>query len=150
MRMLQAAAMYHPEPITRMRMATLAALAHKGGTFTTYLGRLRSEGLIEDAGHRAYIATDAGLEEAGDVESLPTDPHELVAMWCGIVKGGAGRMLQVLADAYPEEISRQDLAEQSELTANAGTFTTYLGRLKSNGLIVGRDPVKASPELFGD
>ena len=59
-------------------------------------------------------------------------------------------MLQVLADSYPEPLTRAELAERAELTANSGTFTTYLGRLRKNGLVEGRDPMKAAPELFGD
>ena len=52
MRMLRAAVMYQPEPISRMRMATLSGMSHKSGTFGTYLGSLRSGGWIEDDGDK--------------------------------------------------------------------------------------------------
>ena len=59
-------------------------------------------------------------------------------------------MLHVLADVYPEEISRSELGERAGLSSSSGTTGTYLGKLRSNGLVVGRDPLKAAPELFGD
>jgi hypothetical protein len=106
--------------------------------------------LIEDVDRQVYVATDDGVLAAGDVDPLPTDPEQLVELWMGIVGGGAARMLGVLADAYPEKVSRLDLAERAELTASSGTFTTYLGKLKRNGLVFGRDPLQAAPEIFGD
>ena len=148
MRMLQAAAMFYPEPISKARMAAIAVMSRKSGTFGTYLGNLKREGLIEGNGV-SFVATEAGVEAAGEVEELPTDPDSLVDMWANIVKGGAARMLRVLADAYPNFVTRQELGEQAGLTYDSGTFGTYLSTLKRNGLaVVEGGQIKAADELY--
>ena len=83
---------------------------------------------------------------------MPTG-DELVEMWKRTMGGGAARILEVLATAYPDEVTRDDLAGAAELTPSSGTFSTYLGRLRSNGLIVDNRQartLRAAPELFGD
>ncbi len=58
---------------------------------------------------------------------------------------------RVLAERYPDAMSRDELAEACNLTANAGTFGTYLSRLRSNALIVERDgTVAAAPAVMGE
>lgn len=38
----------------------------------------------------------------------------------------------------------------ADLTANAGTFSTYMGKLRTLELIEGNDPIRAASDLFGD
>lgn len=56
-----------------------------------------------------------------------------------------------IPDTYPDWLSREDLAENLNLTASGGTFTAYLSRLRSTGLIEedGEKRVRASSELMG-
>ena len=147
-RMLKAAAMFYPDSITRARMGALAGLSFRSGSFGTYLATLKRNGLLTGEGN-LFAITQEGLQEAGDVEPLPTDPEILVEMWCGIVKGGASRMLRALADVYPESLSRAELGEQSDISHTSGSFGTYLATLKRNGLITGSgQSFKAADELF--
>ena len=44
---------------------------------------------------------------------------------------------------------RAQLGDRAGLSATSGSFSNYLSKLRTNGLLVGRDPVKAAPELFG-
>jgi len=44
-------------------------------------------------------------------------------------------MLRVIADCYPDSVSKEDLGEQSGFSSNSGTFGTYLAILKRNGLM---------------
>ena len=70
-------------------------------------------------------------------------------MWANIVKGGAARMLRVLADAYPNFLARQEVGELSDLSPSSGTFGTYLSTLKRNGLaVVEGGQIKAADELY--
>lgn len=148
LRMLKAAVMFYPNPITRARMGALAGLSYKSGTFGTYLATLKREMAIEEQGG-GFVATSIGLDMAGDVEPMPTDSESIISLWMGIVKGGAARMLRTLANYYPESISRELLGEEAEISSTSGTFGTYLATLKRNGLITQNGSLlKASDELF--
>lgn len=95
--------------------------------------------------------TDSGLKVAGDVDPLPTDPQELINLWCNIIgeATGTARMLRVLGEQYPDEISREQLGEAVNMSSTSGSFGTYLSFLRSRGLIktTGQN-IKASDELF--
>lgn len=150
MRMLKAAAMYHPNPITKFRMAAIARLSHSSGSFSTYISLLKREGFLTGEGN-LFTATTSGVEQAGDVDPMPTDPKVLIEMWCDIIgnQGGAARMLRVLGENYPEDISKEDLGKEVEMSHTSGSFSTYISTLKRNGLITVKDGwYKASEELF--
>jgi hypothetical protein len=150
MRMLKAAAMFHPKPITKTRMAALARLSYTSGSFATYLSSLKKDGLITGTGNEFEI-TKAGLEQAGNVEPLPSDPAELIELWCDNIgnQSGAARMLRSVAAAYPEDITKEDLGKEVQMSHTSGSFSTYLSTLKRNGLITTKGSwVKASDELF--
>jgi uncharacterized protein len=150
MRMLKAAAMFHPEKITKTRMAAIARLSHSSGSFSTYLSTLKRDGLLIGEGN-VFTITEEGLRKAGDVDPLPTDPQELVNLWCGIIgdNGGAARILRTLANNYPSEMTRQNVAESAGMSSTSGSFSTYLSTLKRNGLItISGQSIKASEDLF--
>lgn len=148
MKMLRATAMFHPNQISRARMGALSGLSFKSGTFGTYLAVLKRNGLIIGAGSNFNI-TDEGLSEAGDFEPIPSDSEALVNLWMSIVKGGASRMLRVLANNYPNGMAREELGIEAEISSTSGTFGTYLATLKRNGLIkVEGGQISASSELF--
>jgi len=149
LRMLKAAAMFYPDSITRARMAAIAGLSYKSGTFGTYTASLIRQGYLVRHGD-SFKATEEGMQSVGDVPELPTDPESLINMWRGILKGGPARMLKVVADCHPDSISKEDLGEQSGFSSNSGTFGTYLAILKRNGLIKvhGRE-ITLSEEIYG-
>jgi hypothetical protein len=139
----------HGRPATMRQWATLAGLSAKGGTWSTYVSRLRTNGYIEEAVD-GIGPSAAGRAAAGEVGPPPSS-EETVSRWCEAVGvGAAGRMLKALADRYPRAASRTELAEELGLAATGGTFSTYLSRLVSNGLAA-RLPdgsVRASDVLF--
>lgn len=147
MRMLKSAAMYSPNSISKFRMAAISCLSFSSGSFGTYLATLKRNGLLTVQGND-FTITDKGLEIVGDFTPLPSDPDALIEMWAGIVKGGAARMLKVLANHYPQTMSKEELWTASGLS-NSGSFGTYLATLKRNGLITQQGQYyKASDELF--
>jgi hypothetical protein len=150
LRMLRVLAQRASAKYTRAQWGTLAGLAPTGGTFSTYLSRLRTAGyLTEEGGY--FSASDAGMAAAGEMPPAPQSTEELVAMWQRAVGGGAARMLDVLVAAYPESLTRERLAEDLDMAASGGTFSTYLSRLRSNGLAkVQGQQVKAGSVLFDD
>lgn len=58
-------------------------------------------------------------------------------------------MLDILVDAYPEEVSKDDLADRLDMVVTGGTFNTYAGTLVRNGLARRADGgLVADPVLF--
>lgn len=129
MRILAVLAARHPARFTVAQWATLAGMKRTGGTWSTYLSRLRVAGLILQYG-QLFGVTDAGMKALGG-KPQRGDPLET---WASAV-GGAGRMLRLLADIHPKRLSRPELARRLDLEVSGGTFSTYLSRLRSNGLI---------------
>lgn len=61
-----------------------------------------------------------------------------------------GRILQAIIEAYPEPISKENLASASGYAAGGGAFGNYLGRLRSFGVLdyPRQGFVKATDVLF--
>ena len=148
MKMLKAVAMYHPEPISKNQIATLTGFSVGGGTFNTYLSELKRLYWIKQQGEMIEI-TQEGLQNAGQVEPVPTDSTAILELWCSKFREGASKMLREIASVHPNSITKEDLAERTGFTANGGTFNTYLSELRRNGLVeVDDDEIRASKELF--
>jgi hypothetical protein len=147
-RMLEALASLHPMPLTRAQVGTLAKVKRTGGTFSTYLGHLRVAGYIAEDGERLSITPD-GLDAIGVNVPQPKTGPELLELWRDRLKAGGRRMLEVLVDAYPQMISRDELAERAGIERTGGTFSTYLGHLRTAGLITEDDGlIRANEVLF--
>lgn len=131
--------------MNRRQVAIRAGMSCNSGTFSTYLAKMRTSGwLNEDDGMEL---TEAGLASLGTYQPLPEGP-ELLRYWLNELGGGAARILQVLAEAHPVGLSRDAVARQAEMSANSGTFSTYLSKLRTLELIEGREKLTASAELF--
>lgn len=146
MKILKVVAMFHPTPITKFQLGVQAGFSIKGGTFNTYLSDLRRNDWIE-VNSDSITITEEGLESAGTVDPLPTDPEQLLIMWCGRFRHGAARLLKEVYNA--REITKVELGEKVDMVITAGTFNTYLSELRRSGLIeVNRDDVKISESFF--
>lgn len=149
-RMLSAAKQFYPKVVSRTQIGTLARLKPTSGTFDTYLSHLKSLGFITTNGDNSIEITKEGLARAEDIEELPTDPKEMLAFWKRKVgeNSGAGRMLEVLAEIYPNSISKEELLSRSNLLPS-GSSDTYLSKLRSNKLaVIEGKMVRASRALF--
>jgi hypothetical protein len=147
MRLLKAIAQRHPLKVTKAQLATLAGLSPRGGTFNTYLSRIRTAGFLEDQGGFLSVSP-AGLAAADTVPTTPQTSQELIAMWRANI-GGASKLLDQLVAVYPRAVGRHELAEACGMAARGGTFNTYLSRLRSNGLVeVAGLQIRASCSLF--
>lgn len=150
--MLQALASMYPRGLSRTQIATLSGLAPASGTFASYMSALRTTDLISDDDGTDYHLTDAGrayVAAGGGPPRTPRTTTDLVTIWSSKLKAGARRMLDVLVAAYPNAISRDELAQQSNIAASSGTFASYLSSLRSNGLVESsRGGLCASEGLF--
>lgn len=148
-RMVEVLARHHPMRMTKTQLGTLAKVKASGGTFSTYLGELRRAGVVDLDADGLLVITPSGLEAAGAVAPEPMSTEEIVAIWRSSLRAGARRMLDVLIEAHPEGVSRDQLAEAAGIEVSGGTFSTYLGQLRRNGLAeVAGDRIRAGSALF--
>lgn len=147
-RMLDVLGSRYPMTFTKSQLAALAKMSPRSGTFGTYMGLLRSQSLISQDGDQISL-TERGRERVGNTSSVPQTTDQVLEMWRGNLMGGARRMFEVLIENYPNILSREELAEATELSSRSGTFGTYLGMLRRNGLIEdSQGGIRASDSLF--
>jgi hypothetical protein len=144
-RILTALAQY-PEGRSKVQVAVLTGYAATGGGFNNYLGALRSRGLIEGDGDRLTIC-DAGIQALGSWEPLPMG-SELIEYWRGRLGKAERSILEALAQAYPNAITKEEVAARAGYEANGGGFNNALGRLRTLELDHGRGELRASDNLF--
>lgn len=148
MRILAAVGSFHPKPVTKRQVGVLVGMKITGGTFNTYLGELKKNGWVYGYGDSLEIS-EVGRANLGDIKPVSRKPEDLLEMWAGKFRKGASEMLRAIAAAYPEMISIDDLGEQLGMITTGGTFNTYLGELRSAGLVEKRGPqLIATAELF--
>ena len=135
-RMLRALSETLKDGLSRRELGALSGVKASGGTFGTYLSRLRLVGHIEDGGAGIRI-TDAGRAVVGPVSQRTG--RDLLDFWSPQLGDKPAAMLKELFHTQ-DPIERDDLAAAVGLAGNAGTFGTYLSRLVSRGLVdkVGR------------
>lgn len=152
-RILQVLASKPELKLTKPQLGTLAKMKHTGGSFGTYMSRLRSAGFIVDDGRFVRIS-DEGIEHIGaDRLPEPLTSEEVLQQWLNTpaISGGAAKMLEILFHLRREGsgLTRSGLAESVGMEASGGSFGTYLSRLRSNGLIQEQNGViYASDTLF--
>jgi len=128
------------------QLGVRAGLSSNSGTFSTYLGKLRSQVWIAGTRDRMEL-TEAGIEALGSYEPLPTG-RKLLSYWLGeLGNGGASRMLDALASVWPATMTKEELGRSAEISHVSGTFSTYLGKLRTLELVQGSRELKASDEL---
>lgn len=148
-KMLETLVRRYPLKMTRAQLGTLAGFTPSGGTFGTYFGTLKRAGFLEESGGEVQV-TQAGLDHLGhDAPPSPQSTEETLEMWRGALRAGERKMLDEAVAVYPEALSREELGSRTGFTPSGGTFGTYLGTLRRNGLLeVEGDRVRASRALF--
>lgn len=136
-----------PQGLSARQIGVRAGLSSKSGSFNTYMSRARSNGwIVGDRGH--VQITDEGITALGDYDPLPTGDALLQHWLSDLGDSGASRILSTLAEAYPQSLTKHEVAERAALSGTSGSFNTYLSRLRSLELIEGRGDLRASEELF--
>jgi len=132
--------------LNKKQLGVRAGLSSTSGTFGTYLGKLRSNGwVIEENG--GFHLSERGRLELGDYTPLP-EGEALLLYWINELGGGAQRMLQVLAEAYPNALTKEELGQRAAISHTSGTFGTYLGKLRTLELVEGKSELRAAEEFF--
>src|SRR6516225_11235595 len=144
-RILTALAQY-PEGRSKVQVAVLTGYAPNGGGFNNYLGALRTRTLVKGDGDRLTI-TDSGIETLGSWEPLPMG-SALIEYWRSRLGKAERLILETLAQAYPDTLTKEEVAAKAGYEANGGGFNNALGRLRTLELVQGRGEIGASDHLF--
>jgi uncharacterized protein len=124
----------HIAPGDRTQVAFLSDQSPTSGSFANHLGALRSAGLIEYPSSGAVGLTDAGRAIAV-APATPATSEEVQRAVLGKVPPVRRRILEELINAYPEDVTREDLARLSDQSPTSGSYANHLGALRSLGVI---------------
>ena len=136
---------HHPDGKKKTAVALMAGYSHKGGGFNNYLSSLRSQGLIDGRGD--IQITEEGLAALGPVTPLPSGA-ELLSYWKGQLGKASRSILEVLYEAYPNSLTKEEVAERTEYSSAGGGFNNALGKLRTLELIEGRGAMRAGEVFF--
>jgi len=119
---------------TRKQTAVMVGYSPKSGSYKNICSHLRSLGYVDYLGDN-LVATEQGINQCQDVEPLPSDPESIQDFWYSKVKNSESKLLRIIVGAYPNTISREELAMQAEYSPTSGSFKNMLSHLRSTGLI---------------
>lgn len=135
-------------PLTRNQVAIFTGYSATSRHVDNVLAGLRSSGYVE-GGREAIQITAAGVSALGDYERLPTG-RGLQEYWIRNLDKAASRFLNVICAAYPNTLSRAEVAIKSDYSPDSRHVDNTLAQLRSRDLIRGpRTAIRASQELFG-
>lgn len=135
--------------VQRTWVAARAGASAKSSAFGNNLGRLRTHGLIDYPGGGQVKLTAEGRTRASDVEA-PCTTEEMLASCLGILTGPQGRILRALHEAFPNALTREEVAANAEASASSSAFGNNLGAIRTAGMLVypERGQVKCADWLF--
>ena len=111
---------------SRVQVAFLAGYKPGGGAFNNTLGALRTAGLIDYPSSGEVALTGDGRSRANHPDApLTTETLQHAVM--DRLSGPQRRILQPLIDAYPSEVSTEDLARAAGYEATGGAFNNTVG-----------------------
>ena len=139
-----AACIQYPDGLRREQLTVLTG--YKRSTRDAYIQRVRERGFVELAGE-LVVATDAGRDALPNAAPLPTGV-ELQDFWRAKLPEGERKILEVLLDAHPKAVAREELGERTGFQRS--TRDAYLQRMRAKQLVTepSRGEVKASDNLF--
>lgn len=148
-RMLYALAQHRE--LEKAKLAIMAGISSKTGTFRNYVSRGKMEGLWEvdsSSNEKAISITETGIETAGRFDPLP-EGNDLVDYWCRhkAVPTRAGEMLRFICENGGDGATKAEIADFVGIQQNTGTFRNYLSRLHTLGLIERGNPIIAAESL---
>lgn len=139
----------YPNGRNLRQIGLLSGYASGGGSFRTYMSKLRTAGYVEqNPGQDMYRITPEGLEALGSYEPLPTGAG-LQSYWLNQLGAGPRAILSSLINAYPGELSMEDIGQATGYAHNGGSFRTYLSKLRTLELVESMGGnLRAAAELF--
>lgn len=144
LKVLTACAQY-PNGLRRDQLTVITG--YKRSSRDAYIQRAKEKGLLVQNGDR-ILPSEAGIEKLGsNFTPLPTG-EDLQNYWLSNLPQGEAAILQMLIDAYPDSVSRDELSQKTGYQRSSRD--AYIQRMASKEIVVavGRGEVKASETLF--
>lgn len=135
-RIIRAAAEFHAigvAGISKKWLAARAGASHKSSAFSNNLGALRSGGLLDYRNGDVYL-TAAGLESAGP-QKTPLNAEDMASSCRNLLTPAQQRIFNALYDAYPQPLTKHQLAELAGASPSSSAFSNNLGAMRSAGMI---------------
>lgn len=125
----------YPDGRTYNELAFLAGYSAKASTLGVILSNLRKAGLVEP-GNQPVRPTPEGLDMVGGAVQRPTGAA-LLDQWLAHPRMGAGErtVLRTLIDAYPDDLSHDELCARTDYSPTASTIGVILSKLRKLGLV---------------
>jgi uncharacterized protein len=133
-----------PDGLTRRQLGARSGYPSKKSTFRGGVAELRKAGYLDGTAD-LFTLTDAGRAAAPAAER-PTG-EELWQFWMAKLGEGPRVFLEVLREAWPRDIPRDELAEATGYDSAKSTWRGILATLRSYDLIVGSDPIGLAPDF---
>lgn len=133
---------------SKSQVSILSSYSIKSSGFSNALSALRTKGWLVGGRDKMQI-TEEGISALGPYEPLPTG-QDLLEYWLsGRHLGRCEReILKVLADAYPDSLTKLGTAERSGYSIISSGFNNALSKLRTLELIYGRQRLTASDVFF--
>ncbi len=138
------------KPSSKLQIAAIAGYSYKSGGFNNAISKLKSSGFISSNGAELEI-TQEGLSCLGSYTPIESDSDSLLVFWKSKLGKCSASILECVHKKYPESISKEDVAIETNYSVGSGGFNNGISKLNSLGLI-SRDNgnLKASKEMFPD
>lgn len=136
----------HADGLTRVQLAFLTGYSPRTSTLGVALARLRSEGLVTKGGDLIDLTEVGHKYPVGDVDRLPEPGPDLVAYWSEKLGKAEREVLRVMVEAYPDQLSRNEIAERTGYSPQTSTLGVALARVRGLKLV---DGFCVSADLIG-
>jgi hypothetical protein len=121
-------------PASRPQVGMVAGIKHTGGHYANVVSSLRTAGAIDYMGPGMLALADAGRAIA-QAPDAPLDSEALQDMLLRQLTGSQRKVVEVVIATYPENLSREELADRSGMNAGGGHFANVVSSLRTLGLV---------------
>lgn len=141
-------ALGHDQPLNE-QVAFIAGYSHTSTGYTNPRGALKTSGLVDYPQPGRVCLTPAGEEQA-EAPDAPPSGEELRRRVIGKLAGPQQRILGVLIEAYPDQLTNEQCATSAGYSASSTGYTNPRGNLKTLNLATypASGSVRAAEWLF--
>lgn len=137
------------EDVPKPMVSAYCGVSSKSSGYTNNLSRLRVEGYITYRKAKTVYLTEKG-EGKVNITASPATTEELQQMWRNILSSSRTKILDVLIEIYPDQISKEELAERVGVSAISSGYSNNLSAMRVIELLDYPETgfVKATENLF--
>jgi len=125
----------HPQKqFKRSQISAMIGMKCTGGSFKTYMSRLRSRGFI--TGRDLYQITEQGIHTAQSLGIESTQGLKVsLESWLEKLPGNPRKIYEVCLNNPHKSFSTEEISQAAQIQCTGGSFKTYVSRLVTLGLL---------------